>query len=273
VFAAGLVLAFALAGCTGAAGGGRHPSARAQAPSQSGRLDPRVLLGSWRVAAPAATGVLVRFDGALTVRSGCGVMWGSWDADEYGLFAAALYGGVPQCSLPRIGQPRWLARAVGFEPAGADRLLLDQAGRVIARLLPVARPTAFGFASPVAQVESRFDAGRPLPGGLRAATAATLVGRWLAPPSDRAVGGAPSFLDFRADGTWSSSDGCNGNGGRWALGPDGALVSSLGPSTLVLCAGSPTAGWLQQASRAGLAGRTLTLFAPSGQVVGRLTRA
>ena len=126
-----------------------------------------------------------------------------------------------------------------------------------------------------------------LPAGLRPAAAADLVGRWV--PGDRpeARSPRPPHVTFAADGDWTGSDGCNGQGGRWLAGPAGSFLAVAGPQTLMGCApiaqpadaagrGVPVplpvdvGSWLTAASRAGLAGDQLVLLDRSGRELGRL---
>lgn len=71
-----------------------------------------------------------------------------------------------------------------------------------------------------------------------------LIGRWI--PVDF-TGMTTPDLEFRAGGTWRASDGCNETEGTWADTGSGVEVTA-GPSTLIGCAGVPTAGLLQQAA-------------------------
>jgi hypothetical protein len=79
-------------------------------------------------------------------------------------------------------------------------------------------------------------------------------------------------VTFASDGSWSGSDGCNGQGGRWRLGTGGDLVTTTGPSTQIGCAGVPVGGWMARARQAGLAGKTLVLLDGTGHEIGRLVR-
>jgi META domain len=264
-------------GVAAGAGVWARPVAPASGPARqhSTFANPLTLVGSWRVIAPGVRNVLVRFDGELTVREPCGVTFGAWDADPYGLFTASLFGGARAC-LHELTPP-WLSHVARFRDAHADRLLLNSAGDVVARLVPVTGRVSFGgLPIPLgAQGRSRLLAGRPLPAGLIPATAESLVGRWVPPGFRHSTSSHQPYLDFLADGTWHGSDGCNSTSGRWALGPAGALVSTSGPTGLIACgwAGAPTIYWLPRAARASVAGSALTLVNAEGHVVGRLIRA
>lgn len=236
---------------------------------------PLTLVGAWRVIAPGSVSVLVRFDDQLTVRESCGVTFGAWDADRSGLFIGALFGG-PRACIHQL-TPSWLSDATGFRAAHADRLLLNSAGAVVARLVPVTRRVTFG-GLPVplsAQDRSRLVAGQRLPSGLTPATRSSMVGRWIPPGFRHTRASHQPYLYFSADDAWQGSDGCNTTSGRWAVGRGGALVSTSGPTAGIACgwAGAPTTGWLEQAVRASVTGSTLTLIDAHGRVVGRLSRA
>jgi hypothetical protein len=237
--------------------------------------NPLALVGSWQVIATGARSVLVRFDGQLTVREPCGAVFGAWDADPSGLFLASLFGG-PQGCIHQLTPP-WLTHASSFRTAHADRLLLNTAGVVVARLVPLTRPVSFGgLPIPLgAQGRSRLVAGKRLPDGLTPATAESLAGRWVPPAFRHATKGRQPYLEFSADSAWQGSDGCNSTSGRWVVGPGGALISTSGPNAGVACGwtGVPTTYWLQEATRASVTGSTLTLVNAQGHVVGRLTRA
>jgi heat shock protein HslJ len=73
-----------------------------------------------------------------------------------------------------------------------------------------------------------------------------LVGRWV--PVDFTGATAPD-LEFRTDGTWRASDGCNETEGTWTDVGAGVVEVTAGPTTLIGCEGVPTAGMLQQAVR------------------------
>jgi hypothetical protein len=150
----------------------------------------------------------------------------------------------------------------------------------------------------------------PVPAGLRPATADDLVGRWVPangtgarvprPPNDGSGAGVPrppgggtgagvprppgggsggsglqsAHAELRADGGWSGSDGCNGQGGRWVAGTAGSLLAVGGPQTLIGCENVDVGGWLTGAARAGLtAGGQLVLLDGSGRELGRLRPA
>ncbi|WP_224389603.1 META domain-containing protein [Pseudonocardia sp. ICBG1293] len=107
-------------------------------------------------------------------------------------------------------------------------------------------------------------------GGPHTATAADLTGaRWL--PADGAAQGR-AFAEFAADGAWTGSDGCNGQGGEWTLGDDGVLRATANPSTLIACENVPVARWVSDAVHVETEGDALLLHPATGDPV-RLVRA
>ncbi|WP_319460259.1 hypothetical protein [Micromonospora sp. RTP1Z1] len=100
-------------------------------------------------------------------------------------------------------------------------MLLDGGGKLVARLLPGAKPTAGPnlAASEVAppevtdEVRRQFAPAAALSAMLTPADGNRLVGRWVPAP-----GPETAYAEFRADGEWRGSDGCNGQAGRWIAG-------------------------------------------------------
>ncbi|MFP5023281.1 META domain-containing protein [Pseudonocardia phyllosphaerae] len=109
----------------------------------------------------------------------------------------------------------------------------------------------------------------PAASGPRAATAADLLGRWF--PAD-GTGQGRVFAEFEPDGSWHGSDGCNGQGGTWSLGPDGTVDATANPSTLIGCENLPLASWVATARRVTLDGPALVLRDGGGGELGRLVR-
>jgi hypothetical protein len=280
-----LALAGGLAGCgAGTAGGPAEadPAGRTAPPSTpAAAADPAGLVGLWRVigAAGEQDGAILRLaDGQLSIWRDCGVLGGGWRADPAGNFLGSVDSSSGRCRLGSDPQPGWLSRVARFRTAGAGRLLLDPAGGTVARLLPGTRPAhrpdiADSESAPpvvTAELRRRLAPAAPLPAGLRAATAAELARRWV--PADGAGAGSPRppYAELKPDGTWSGSDGCNGQGGRWAAGADGALLAVAGAQTAIGCNGVDVGSWLAEAARAGLAGDELVLLDRSGRELGRL---
>jgi hypothetical protein len=247
--------------------------------------DPARLVGSWHVSAPGEeSGAILtigdRLDGGLLLFRRCGMFSGGWRANAVGMFVGSLDGGDSAC-YPLVGTPAWpwLDRAVGFRRAGGTVLLVDRLGETVARLTPGAHPhtgpddSAEFAAPPVVTPAMRrgFATPAPLPPGVRPATATAIQGRWV--PADR-----PSsphwrpYVAFRPDGRYGGSDGCNGVGGRYAIGPAGVVLATEGPSTAVGCENSALPSWPAQSGRLGLRAGRLVFVDPSGRVLGEAVR-
>jgi hypothetical protein len=245
-------------------GGAARPSSPA-----GPQADPRTLLGSWtlaEVAEDAGATVTIEPD-RLSIERSCGALTGSWRADASGLFVGHVYGSSG-CQPLTEPAPGWLLRAAAFRPDGTDRLLVAPDGTVVARLRPVASPDA---PAPTLTEQQQRDYRVPaaLPRNLVPAGRQALVGRW-SPASGRGTGWP--YLELLEDGAWRGSDGCNGQGGRWVSGADGALLSAVGPSTLMGCSGVPVGAWMVDVRRAGLDGGSLVLLDVDGKEIGRLRR-
>jgi hypothetical protein len=119
------------------------------------------------------------------------------------------------------------------------------------------------------EVRALFPAVAGLPGDATPITAADLLGRWQ--PLELG-NGDPPFVEFKDDGTWSGSDGCNGMAGRWMLGEVGHFLATGGASTLIGCFNSPAPTWLSGTSLIGMVGDELTLYDASGAKLGALVR-
>ena len=177
----------------------------------------------------------------------------------------------------------WLTSVTGFAEAEGGYELLDAQGDAVATLtVDGAPPETPGLDDSVREapevtpeIEAMFAEPAPLPAGVEPVT--ELVGRWLpvVPPADGDEAEQPTtepFVEFVADGTWTGSDGCNGHGGRWAATPEGSLIATAGPSTLIFCEGAPVGVWMSTAASAGLADEQLVLFDNAGTELGRLAR-
>jgi hypothetical protein len=106
----------------------------------------------------------------------------------------------------------------------------------------------------------------------RAPPYAALLGRWRPDPTPTAVRPRQPYVEFRDGAKWIGSDGCNGVGGPWAVGPAGAFVAPAGAHTLVGCHNVPVDAWLDNARRAGFDKKGLVLLDGAGKEVGRLRR-
>ncbi|HEY0869311.1 MAG TPA: hypothetical protein VGD55_02840 [Acidothermaceae bacterium] len=247
--------------------------------------EPLKLVGSWLLDAPGEPlGTVLRLGDDLSIWSDCGELMGDWAANPAGLFAAQVAGWSGSCvasTSTNDPTPTWLKRVVGFKADAAREQLLDATGAVVATLRPGGQPTAgpdisADLTKPPTVTDSlraRLRGGQPLPAGLVAARPAELVGRWVwdARPIPR------GFAQLAFDGSWTGSDGANGQGGRWSAALDGELVVVAGAQTLAGC-GDPAAcadvgGSFGSAARAAFDGSTLVLLDADGKVTGRLVRA
>ncbi|GIJ69324.1 hypothetical protein Voc01_042410 [Virgisporangium ochraceum] len=277
-------LVLTLAACAGdgpQSGSQADPEAGAPAPPAA-EGGPLALIGLWTVEdTDEKPGTVLRIapKKQLSLWRDCGTLNGAW-AGADNLFLATLHGGSGGCFAngepPAQLTPGWLLRANGYKPDGAALALVDQAGAVVARLVAGGKPKVTDGVSPeeaeppVVTDEDRaaLSADTTLPAGLAAVDRNALVGRWV-PVS----GGATAFVAFQADGVWTGSDGCNGNGGRWAAGPQGTFLATGGPSTLMACDGAAVPTWLSTAAQAGLADGQLVLVDAAGTEVGRLRKS
>jgi hypothetical protein len=260
---------------TGTAGRPRQPGSPESTPR-----DPVDLVGLWTVreAAGEEPGAILRLGEGLSLWRACGHLDGSWRATGDGLFIDFVAGGSGACYHGPDSVPDWLRQAAGHRADGPDRLLVDRDGRTVARLVPGGRPKVHADTAPsegeppvlTDALRQMLAPAAALPEGLRPASAADLVGRWV--PGDRpeARGARPPQVTFAVDGDWTGSDGCNGQGGQWLAGPAGSFLAVAGPQTLIGCANVDVGGWLTAASRAGIRGDELVLLDRSGRELGRL---
>jgi hypothetical protein len=229
------------------------------------------MTGTW-----AVQGVGIRqpttlvIDIDLVVHQSCGDLIGGWDADKAGLFVADTDGYSGSCTVSATDlTPAWLADVVRFRVDGADRELVDAAGHQVARLTPVdvVDPNEFAI-EPYASMQAVLTATPELPPGVLPVSASELLGVWVPATPGRVLG---AFLSFAADHSVASSDGCNGQGGRWVLGDGGDFVDVQGPNGAVGCVnGEITLPF--GAVRVGLDGATLVFVDADGKQVGRFVR-
>ncbi|HEY9523474.1 MAG TPA: hypothetical protein VIR33_09545 [Thermopolyspora sp.] len=206
----------------------------------------------------------------------CGMITGSWKASS-GLFLAAAWGAMGDCANGSRPTIPWLERVSGFVAISGGYNLVDASGHTVAALTidgaPKPIPTSAEFFTqppPITEaVEKAFRTPSPLPAGVKPATADALLGTWV--PVAYAVKTDP-HVTFTTDGRWEGSDGCNGGGGRFALGERGMLLTTAGPSTLIGCEGAPVPAWVAQATSSGFDRDWLLLFDLDGNEVGRLER-
>lgn len=238
------------------------------------------LVGRWHVEGDGvAPGTALVLGESAAAFLPCGVLDADWDADaEQGLFLAASSSGDGSCFPPggRVAVP-WLEGARAFDVDGEDVVLHGAGGQELARLRPGARPTPGPNRTSdhaeepelTARLRERLARPVPLDGDAEPATPEALQRRW------RPVGVAneEAHLRFAADGSYTGSDGCNGQGGRYVLGSAGRFLATSGPQTLIGCDGAPVGAWASAAAHAGLVDGDLVLHAPDGSLLGRLSPA
>jgi len=259
------LLAVVLAACEGSSGN----TVRVQRTS----ADPAELIGSWFVAADGEEphAILTLGDGLFLLRK-CGTLDGNWRANKHAMFVGEFYGGTGACfEAQQSPFPRWMTDVTGFRREGGNELLLSSEGTTVATLTPGAQ------ASPdpdIAEMHGGFAEPAPLPAGVDPVTADDVIGRWLPMPQDRPEGiPDKAYLVFSPDGTYRGSDGCNGAGGRYAIGPDGLILATSGPQTLVGCDNSPLPDWVAESGRLGLRDGRLVFVDPAGKILGEAVRA
>jgi hypothetical protein len=283
------LVALVLVGCgeivqpRGEGDAGRSAPPTTSGPAQT--TDPLLLVGIWQLhGTDEPPGTVLRLDARdLSLWRACGAVLGSWRAADDGLFVAdAGQSGDGGCFGPHATaltmRPPWLVAATQFRAQGASRLLLDVDGDVTARLEPVSgSPTGHGTRSPFQDppvVDSRakqaFATPAALPDTLRPVARASLPGRWVPTGADDVARPRVPFLRLDADGSWTSSDGCNGSLGRWTAGDDGRVLATSGASTAIGCHNIPVDQWWSTAVTAGFDGRTLVLLDADGHELGRL---
>ncbi|MCU1549883.1 MAG: hypothetical protein JWR36_443, partial [Glaciihabitans sp.] len=270
-----VVVALLLSGCS---------AAQTSAPTKptvsdaSSLIDAVGLVNMWHVRATKGgdnTSYLRLDRGDLLVWTSCGMAMGSWDAGE-GSFVSSLYGANNgYCERGHIVGPAWLRSATGYRFDGPGVNLTNANGDVVATLERGGHPpksknytddwTNAPAITP--DVESYFPKAVPLPA--EAKHAGDIVGRWI-PLTDEKL--TRSYIYFYAGGTYAAMDGCNPTNGRWALLPDGRILSTSGLNGQVGCKGTPTDSWLFSASRVGLVDDHLTFYDATGKKLGALER-
>ena len=125
------------------------------------------------------------------------------------------------------------------------------------------------------------------PGGDRAApenrpasVSEQMLGTWYAwdvPGYEPTEFGLKTFdeawIRFDDDGTWSASDGCNGQGGEYEVGPDGDFSSTEpGEQTAMGCANVPTAWTLNASAKVEIVDGVLVLSNQYDKTTGRYVR-
>ncbi|MCE0536177.1 hypothetical protein LWF15_11710 [Kineosporia rhizophila] len=82
-----------------------------------------------------------------------------------------------------------------------------------------------------------------------------------------------AWIEFRDDGTWSASDGCNGAGGKYEVGADGDFSATKpGPQTAIGCANVPNDRTLYTSSKVAVVDGVLVLSNQYDNITGRYLR-
>ncbi|WP_405061701.1 META domain-containing protein [Kribbella sp. NBC_01505] len=117
----------------------------------------------------------------------------------------------------------------------------------------------------------------PTTTAVRPASAETVAGTWRATTITgtklKATWPVDPVLVFKADGTWSGSDGCNPLQGTFTIGQRGEFAAKIGPQRLIGCDNVPHTGVLQSAKRIEVGTDTLTFAAADGHELARYARA
>jgi META domain len=274
-----------LSGCASTA---EPPLSAAPGEGEASEVNAVGLLDVWRVSGADGEGedTWLKFaPNEFVLWHECAVVFGSFRASGSLLIANPdAQHGWPECTMPE-GPPSvpWLTSVTGFAEADGGYELLDADGRTVATLTVDGEPPQTpGVDDSVreapevtAETEALFASPAALPTGIEPES--ELVGRWLpvVPPADGDEAEQPTtepFVEFAADGTWTGSDGCNGHGGRWAATPEGNLIATAGPSTLIFCEGAPVGTWMSSTALAGTVDAELVLFDNAGTEIGRLAR-
>lgn len=270
----------ALAACAGAPAGDGDGTDSSAENAETEFLPPSELVGLWRVTGEGVDGDAwlqvgsTAEPGSLTYLGECGAMHGSWKAHA-GAWLADFWGSSGSCE--GAGDAAWIDRAASYGSAENGMRLLDLSGEEVAMLVIDGEPPANPELSDEYRQQpelsdeqlAELDAEpAPLPEGVQPATPEDLLGRWL--PLEQYA--TDPFLEVADDGSWSGSDGCNGQQGRWALGAEGALLATAGVQTLVACEGHSLGGSLASAARLALDGDRLTFYDVTGEVIDEALR-
>lgn len=237
------------------------------------------LVDIWRVSGAAGeeADTWLRLDAPnFEVWRDCGMIFGDWRATD-SLFVASVWGASGSCASGGMPQLDWLESVTGYRATAIGWALTDASGSAVATLTiggrPDPIPTAVeSFTEPppiTAAVRAAVQKPAALPDGSVPATTETLLGRWV--PTSFEGYTDPHVL-FDADGSWSGSDGCNGNGGRWAADGSGTVLATAGMSTAMGCEGALVPSWVGGARLAVIDGDELRLLDADGSELGRLER-
>lgn len=243
--------------------------------------DPADIIGEWRVTGANETEptTLTFHEDRVTIQRSCGSQDGSWRASPSGLFVASTASWHPECEGGETA-PSWLTAADSFAFDGRNVLLLGRDGSRTALLLPVETETA-ALDDPSPTTSHGGEGTKPgifgdsVPVTLEPASPERLIGRWV-PLEDAPPGQALNrpFVQFMTNNTWTGSDGCNSQAGRWTATDAGELLGTQGGQTLIACEGlRPIGQWVATAVAAGFDDEVLVLLNGDGREVVRLQRA
>ncbi len=159
---------------------------------------------------------------------------------------------------------RQRARAVAAAGAIAAVVAISVAG--------VTLPQSDGRDDPLAPAPSTHPAEQPQEPVRKELTMSKkqLVGPRWTPQAGGPYGTTDAFLQFHSDGTYTGSDGCNGQLGRYWLTRGGHVHATLGPQTRIGCASVPVGSLLARADRLVRQGPLLVLIAQNGETLLRL---
>ena len=279
-----LSIALALAGCS-AERGSPPPSRITSSATASMSASPIetsepavALIGLWKVKAEneSPSTWVVFTAGGFTIERDRRLIDGSWaTGDDQVLAMVSSWQGGSQNRYVT-----WLTSAHSFRKAGSNRVLLAEDGDVLATLAPAKKaPNPIGALPELMDPPTLSPTGSdtlsrptPAPSPGESLDTASAVGSWQA----GTVKGQYSIplLTLRRDGTYVTSDGCNGFGGRWRLITDNRILTTTGASAGVGCeiiVDVPT--WFAHTRTIGIDGDRLTLYDHTGTALGSLDRA
>jgi len=288
--AAALVAAtFALSACSaGARDDVAPPTNSASSTLAVAVVAPSTLVGAWGAEGPGIpTGTVIAFSmDELTPqlslsRPGC-FLFGGWRTTTGGLFIGQTSGGQGECPEFAEGSvssnPLFLQQARLFGRVSGQLVLATGDGTVVATLAagatPISNPNAVPELSsiPTLTEAARVELDTP-PTAVANTTSvapAQIVGSWRPEKQNNPA----SFLRFdEPTGRWSSSDGCNGNGGVWGLAASGGSFLAVGGGQDLIGCNNDDTSSIQGASYAGFDGEVLVFGDKDGKVVGRFIRS
>ena len=274
--AASVAVVLLLAGCTSTtpAAETRTVEKTVAAPAAlAAKVDPAVLLGTWRVSNSKGKkmDVWLRLGKKIYVWDRCGIAHGQWGARDDAFLATVVNPGRG-CDVNGDLPFRWLHKSIAYGYAAGVLSLFDNKGRVTVSLTkdgsPPIKAGAFNpFDKKTGGVPQNVSAPFALPDG--AVPPASILGHWVPSSSD---GSSDMSIDFADNGWWNSSAGCFRQG-RWAMGAHGSIISNLAFMTAVWCGGDlQVDDLIMGASGVGMVGDELTFYDAQGVTLGALVR-